>query len=341
MTEAIFPLLGAAFTLLFVLPGCALLTKGLLALGRLLSPRSEMRALDIRYCLLVCATCLPLGWLLSAGAHQAETGRSAVDCLIDHGRAGACSEAALFTAVLAAAALSLAHRRRRVTPSANDCPRAADEFQQRLDAVLGESAALAQLRGRVQSVGRSPLGPIATVGWWRPQVIVETRFAEQLNDAELAGALAHELEHVRGRDPARYGLLSLALRICPFGELLLGREAARWLLAHEAQCDREAVRHGADATALAQALVCAARPVTWVSTAALAAADTAAIRLRVALLLSEQSSGVGGRLRSPTASLRTVLAIVMLVLFLPHVSGTRALDLLHKSAESTLYLFAR
>lgn len=336
MTEAAFPLLGAAFALLVVLPASALLAKGLLLLASHAGSRSGLHALALRYVLLVGTICVPLAWLVSAGIHQAETGRSAVACLLDHGQSDDCGEAALFTLLLAGAVFGLARRRPSRSPHRDQDTRTTRRLGARIDQLVHQRVAIAPLYGRVRVIEASEFGAIATTGWFKPRVVIEADFASRLDDDELVGALAHELEHIRGYDPLRYALLALTLRMCPFGRLLLGREAAQWLVARETHCDREAVRRGADAAALAQALVSAARPKMQAPIAALAGLDVASLRLRVELLLSyseDSSSRPRGR---AGLGLLLVVAALFAAALLPHVSGTHALDVIHAGAEGVL-----
>src|SRR5262245_55892414 len=106
MSEAAFPLLGAAFVVLVVLPCCALLAKGLLRLVERRRGRGPLDGLNTRYLLLTGSTFLPLGWFCSAGLHQVESGRSALSCLLDHGGATLCPEPGFFALALGVIALA-------------------------------------------------------------------------------------------------------------------------------------------------------------------------------------------------------------------------------------------
>ncbi len=100
MNEIAFPLFGTAFVTLVVLPSFALLAKCALLLLERDRAGGPLHGLTVRYVLIVGATALPLAWLLSAGLHQAETGRAAaLACLFDHD-AALCFEPGLFALIL-------------------------------------------------------------------------------------------------------------------------------------------------------------------------------------------------------------------------------------------------
>lgn len=335
MTVAAFPFVGVAFAMLVALPACALLAKGLLFVLDRWGETGGLQWLAPRYGILVGGTSVPLAWLLSASVHQAKSEPHLVPCLSDSATANL--EAALFSGLLAFTSFCLARRRR-----AQAVPVVTQREDRGLDERIGrltrERTGLWPLRGRVSVVDGPLVGPIVTVGMLRPRVYIEALFAERLDDAELAGALAHELAHVRSFDPLRYALLALAVRLCPFGKALLGREAARWLFAREAHCDREAIRFGAEPAALAQALVAAARPASCAHLhAGLGTQSIDLLDLRVKLLLSYSARAPefcrGHRI---SMGLRFVVATLIVAIVLPHVTGTHALDAIHSGAEGLL-----
>jgi hypothetical protein len=194
--------------------------------------------------------------------------------------------------------------------------------------------ALACLSGRVR-VTDAPGVALETRGLLQPLVIVGAGYAQALADDVLGSALAHEAEHVRGWDPLRYLLLELALAVNPLGSWLLRPHARRWLAAREAHCDRDAVLHGSNPLALAQAIVRAARPPEHA--VALGAADTEVLRLRVGLLLAFAERRPA---RCACQQRRTALSAAALLfglaLSLPHGAGTGALDALHSHSERAL-----
>ena len=134
MTEAAFPLLGAAFVLLVVLPLASLLAKGVLSLLERGEAGGALHGLDLRYLLLTGASLLPLAWFVSAGLHQVWSGGSALACLWDHGTPGECTETVFFllTLVGGVTLLALPALREHVAP-----PRASVETERALQERLG------------------------------------------------------------------------------------------------------------------------------------------------------------------------------------------------------------
>lgn len=335
MTEAVFPLLGPALVVLVVLPLAAVLARMGLELLRRAPGVGALRGLGPRYVLLVASSLLPIAWFASAALHQAETGRSVLACVVEHGHDSACVEPRLFSLALLAAMTLLALPtllgtfRRSAWPAASG-PHRADE---RIRAIVDRTPGLADLRGRVE-VDDELAPAIATRGLVRPVVVVRSSYLDALDDNAIAAALAHELEHVRHRDPLRYLLLSLSLALNPLGRLSLRREVQRWIAAREAQCDHDAVMGGAEPTALAHALVRAARPGASASPLpALAATDLAMLQLRVELLMSYAERPLGERRPRAVPVLRVALALLVVVVVWPHSGETRALDVLHVGAE--------
>jgi hypothetical protein len=140
MTEAAFPILGAAFVLLGVLPVFSLLAKGVLSLLERDEAGGALHGLDLRYLLLTGASVLPLAWFLSAGLHQVWSGGSALVCLLDHGSSGECAETTFFlltlvglSGLLAAPAL----REHVAPPTASPEGRAA--LSERLDQIFAHT----------------------------------------------------------------------------------------------------------------------------------------------------------------------------------------------------------
>jgi len=351
MSEAAFPLLGAAFVVLAVLPGCALLAKALLVLVERGGGGGLLHGLNARYLLLTGSTFLPLAWFFSAGLHQAESGRSAIACLLDHGAAALCLEPGFFALALCAIALiRSAPVLRGASGLAAAKSGAAQALVQRLEGIVGQEVGqgvaqaagrtvgpapeLARLRGRivVTEVEGFALG---TQGWLWPRVCVGVAFAEALTDEMLASALGHELEHVRLLDPLRFRLLALALAMNPVGRRLLDPHASTWLSAREAHCDREAVLRGAQPLPLADAIVRAARP-TARQAAALGARDTSVLELRIGMLLAFAERAPRRCCRHEPTGLPVAVALLLLALLLPHQAGTGALDALHTGSEQAL-----
>ena len=331
MSEAVFPVLGAAFVVLVLLPLSALAAK----LGLVLLERAPLggplQALNLRYLLLTGSSLLPLAWLLSAGLHQLESGKSALACLLDHAGAPHCLEPAAFALALLllfnAAALPLVRKTRAARP----LPAASGATHARIERVIAARATLQALRGRVV-VTSTPGFTLGTLGWRKPEVFVGADFAAKLSDDMLASALGHELEHVRSLDPLRYFLLQLSLAANPFGRCLLEPHAARWSAAHEARCDREAVLHGALPLPLADAIVCAARPSAR-ELAPLGAHDTSMLRFRIDLLLAFAERAPDACRHRGRSPFPLAFALLASALVLPHQAGTAALDTLHTSTE--------
>lgn len=341
MSEVAFPLLGAALVISVVLPMTAVLVRLILILLGRGTSIGGLRGLTPRYFLLVGVVAVPIAWFSSAAAHQAETGRSVLACILDHGADPSCLEPRLFSLVLLGAigAFGIPTIVRGVTDGTPLRRIRRQAAHPRVAALIDSVEHLGVLRRRVHVSADLP-DPIATRGSLRPAVFVRTSWLDGVDDAALAAALAHEAEHVRGRDPLRYLLLSLSRAVNPLGAMVLGAELRRWVAAREVQCDRLAVARGADPTALAHALVLAARPAEAIPVvAALEPTDLGALQLRVSLLLAyaEQPERVRAELGAPRLSLALVL--LGIVAALPHTGQTAALDALHVGTERAVESF--
>lgn len=335
MNEVAFPLLGAAFVVLVVLPCSALVAKlALLALDRF-EGHSTMHGSSLRYTLLIGSSAVPLGWFMSAGLHQAESGRSALSCLLEHEKAAICLEPGFF-ALLLAASLGCAWYvvRRRTGEVRSASSSIALEVVHRVDSIIDSSDSLALLRDRFV-VTEDEGFTLGTRGFVRPRVYVGVRFADALTDSMLASALAHELEHVRAFDPLRYLFLELALSVNPLGSVLLMPSVARWRAARETHCDREAVIHGAEPLSLADAIVRAARPVAR-ETAPLGGNDVGVLKLRVHLLLAFADDAPARCCEPRRSAMLTPIMLLLVVLLLPHRAGTAALDAVHAGVETAI-----
>lgn len=330
MTEAVFPLLGPLIVFGLALPCLALVVKLLLlALRRSEGPHLRLR---LPYVLIVASSGVPLIWLISAGLHQAETGRSAAICIAPHGPDALCTEAIYFTLALIGLSALFALPRLiweqlilRGSPS-----EVARQTSERIAGLVFERPELGALRGRCV-VRDSLRHPIVTVGVISPRLAIRTGFVQGLDDESLVAVLHHELEHVIGRDPLRYFIAWWALAINPLGRGFLNGELARWVLAREIHCDREAVLAGASGPALAHSLVRASRPRAAAPVPALGASNLATLQLRVGLLLAYSERPPVGCCRGP--ALRIALALLLLVSALPHSAGTELLDILHATSE--------
>lgn len=335
MTEAVFPLLGTAFVVVVVLPVFALLAK----MGLMLVERDEvggaLHGLNLRYVILTGSSAMPLAWFVSAALHQAESGRSAIACLVDHDGAARCFEPGFFALTLALVVLvasSPALRRLANVQCSGSVP--ASVALSRINALIEDRPALRLLRGRVGVTDLSGFA-LGTYGLVNARVLVGTRFADHLSDDALAGALGHEVEHVRAFDPLRYFVLRLALAVNPLGRFLLEPHVARWQAAREAHCDREAVIHGAAPLPLAEAIVRAARSDV-LGAIALGPHDAVVLRFRVEMLLAFAERIPARCCHRGPAAFRTAFALLIVTLLLPHQTSTAALDALHTGAENTI-----
>lgn len=340
MIEATFPLLGTAFVVLIVLPAFALLAKA----GLVMLERDEvggpLHGLNLRYVVLTASSALPLAWLLSAGLHQVETGKSALACLLDHDTAELCFEPGFFALVLAAAVLAsslgVIRKHRGVRSSSSD---GAGALRQRVTRIVASDPGLACLQQRVVVTDDKSFA-LGTHGWLKPRVFIGSAFASRLSDEMLASALGHEAEHVRALDPLRYLILQLALAVNPFGRFLLEPHAARWQATREAHCDREAVIHGAAPLPLADAIVRAARPGAR-EAVALGARDTAVLKFRIGMLLAFAERPPARCCHQGPSAFPVAFILLLIALLLPHQTGTAALDVLHAGAEHALTYFWR
>ncbi|MEZ4430234.1 MAG: hypothetical protein R3A51_21355 [Nannocystaceae bacterium] len=330
MTEAVFPLLGPLLVFGLALPALALAMKLLLLAVR---RREGLHFwLRLRYVLLVASSGVPLVWLISAGLHQAESGRIVEVCIAPHGPDALCLEAIYFALALVGLSTLFALPRLiweqvllRGSPS-----EAALRVRERIARLIQGNPRLHALEGGY--VVRDTLRhTLVTVGVISPRLVIRTSFTEELDDESLIAVLHHEIEHVIGRDPLRYFVAWWALAINPVGRWILNGELARWVLAREIHCDREAVLAGASAPALAHSLVRGSRPASRSSAPALGAGNLAALRLRVGLLLAYSEQPPVRCCRGP--ALRVAVALLVLVFALPHSVGTGLLDVLHAASE--------
>lgn len=124
----------------------------------------------------------------------------------------------------------------------------------------------------------------ATVGLFRPRIILSPQFADALDKDALAAATEHERAHARHRDPLRLWLAQLGT------ELLWPSPAASsrlhsWKRALEIARDDEARARGAAGPDLAAAILVSIRFSQRISPVAAKLADEAFVRERVTRLL--------------------------------------------------------
>jgi len=340
VTEAAFPILGAAFVLMCVLPLCSLLAKGVLWQLEQGERGGALHELDLRYAVLTSASVLPVVWFLSSGLHQVWSGGSALACLLDHGASEECVETAFFLLALIGLTALLAWpawREHVAPPTASpDVNRALSD---RLESIFTSHPALEDLRGRVRATC-APDFAIGTHGLFRPRVFVGTAFAARISDEMLASALGHESEHVRSLDPLRYVVLRATQAVNPLGRLLLAPHVARWHAAREAHCDREAVIRGSSPLPLAEAILQAARPSVR-EQVALGARDAVVLTFRVRMLMAFSERQPSRCCDTGPAVGQGVLLILVLAIVLPGQIGSTVLDTLHAGSEHAVHYFVR
>lgn len=168
------------------------------------------------------------------------------------------------------------------------------------------------LRGALRAclAVRSPreMPPIATVGLWRPRVVVAEDLRGTLDPAALGAALAHERVHVRHRDPLRIWLAQIATDL-QWPSPSARRRFERWLTSLELARDEEARLGGASGEDLAAAVVSVAR-MPWrplgAAIAGLTSAETS-LASRVHRLLAPMPPDRGRRSVLPPLVVLAVL----------------------------------
>lgn len=332
MNELLFPTLGTAVVLLLVLPLCAALGKALLLVLDGLAGTRLLRWGTVRYLLVVLPSLAPFAWTISAGLHQAESGRSVIGCIFLHDFEELCLEPLLFAGLVSTVALACAG------PWVVRCWRlssvrakgSSSEAVVRVAALVARTPQLAELHGRFV-VTDGGVGGSAALGLWRPVVAMDEDFVSRCDDETLIGALAHELEHLRGGDTVRYWLLALALKLNPAGAWMLKRDAAAWVFRREVQCDRAAVLAGAEPLAVATALLRAASPRD--TAFAHIGGARSKIRLRVELLLAYAEKRPVSETRLGASVIALVALVAGVASIVPHVGGTNPLDVMHTTVE--------
>jgi Zn-dependent protease with chaperone function len=126
---------------------------------------------------------------------------------------------------------------------------------------------------------------IATVGLFRPRIILSSSFADALDKPALAAALEHERAHLRHRDPLRIWLAQLAAELQWPAPAAAARLQA-WKGALEIARDDEARLHGAAGPDLAAAILTSLRVSQTIPHEATARlADETFVKQRVTRLL--------------------------------------------------------
>jgi len=336
MNELVFPVVGAMLVFFVTVPLLTIAAKAILIALHANKGGSEEQISPLRFALLVSPTLGPVLWLVSAAAHQSESGEPLVACVVDHLRSEPCRDVVLFGLVLFSI-LSLGILRRVRSEGrgrAVSLPVGHAATARVLHIRQGHSVlARGSLRIRVVEKG---VAPACTRGLFRPWVEIEAALVSRLDDDELEAVLLHEVEHLKAHDPLRFLMAQVALSINPIGRLLAS-ELARYRFARETLCDRRAVQRGADPFALARSLVTAggfnSAPA---HVAPIGGSGIGGIQVRVQLLLGYASNCPGPPRKD--APVGVVTSVVSLFAVLPHVLGTGPLDVLHHGIERTAVL---
>ena len=342
MAELIFPAVATLLLILVAIPAATIVCKLLLAGTRHIR-RASTAAGSLRdggssasYLLLIAPVLVPTLWLLSAAAHHAEEGEAALTCLFDRVSDSGCIEPLVIATVVSCSlGAVLLWRGRRALREVVRLARSADPgARAKLDEVCASRPQLASIRARIRLVQGDE---VRTVGLFWPEIEVGAQIVARLAEPALAAALLHEREHLKGRDPLRFVVVSACQSLNPLSFLLAG-ELARWRVGREARCDEAAVHHGAEPLALAQALLTAARPRALPSECAAHLnldSGIEMLRLRVSLLMEYVASPPHCRCRRQWWRLALVAMAVACVL--PHWFGTRLIVEVHQGAERVAY----
>lgn len=334
MGELLFPLAAVGVVVFGAIPLLTLLARHLLARRRAQARAWVDFGSDSTLALLVAPTLLPLVWLLSSALHQIEPSRMGDGCRIDHAMTHACIDALLLVALLAGGLVrAFALRAWRERPGNIGAPLPPSHpLVARLRRIVAADPLLADLPITVAQ--RAP-EPVFVTGLLRQTISLDACFVRAVDDDALRAALLHEREHLTARDTLRTFLARALLHATPAGALLLP-DLERWRHAREAACDGDAVHRCASPLALADSLLHALRfrcgPACPEGATALCGHDASALRLRIQLLLH-------GPRRTPriTAPSRTLLALVVALVVLPHFDRADLLDDLHHGVEALLH----
>jgi beta-lactamase regulating signal transducer with metallopeptidase domain len=330
--ELAFPLAGAFVLFALAIPLSTVWCRVALALLRRVRPGACASGSSIRYLLIVAPVAAPMAWFASAAAHHSEPGQAAALCAVGH-HVSWCTEPLILLGLIAgAASLAVLGWRSGRRSESHRAPSRA--LRRRLQIISRAYPELSRLRGPVgaQRVRSTPGEGMWTEGLLAPKTIVGEALAGRLTDDELAAALLHEGEHIRGLDPLRYGVLGLCQRLNPLARWF-STELSRFRLAREAACDHAAVKRGADPLCLARAIIAGARPAPPAGSPALDGDGVASVRLRISLLL-----GYAAGHHCPCARRRRpeVGLVIALLALLPHALDAWPLHDLHRQVESAL-----
>lgn len=331
MKELIFPIVALLFLFFLVIPGATLLSKGFLSFLRRRASSAAFGS-AVPYLLVVVPTLAPVAWFLSSALHEAESDSSLAACVWDHGSVD-CHDSLLFAGVLGVALALSALRNLTSWRRAQSVAVTESRALSRIALICAAHPVLSRNRHIVRVVtGADQV--LCTRGLFRPRIEIDVRLLRLLGDDALEAALLHEVEHVRGLDPLRYAMAAAALALNPLARLLRP-ELEAWRFGREAACDRASVGGGANALALALALVKAAgdhaRPGP---VAALNASGIERVRARIALLL-EYADRLPVHHRPRWSNQAIVTVLVGLILAFPHAWGATHFDQLHRGIEES------
>ena len=190
---------------------------------------------------------------------------------------------------------------------------------------------------------RHPFPIIAVVGVIRPQMFVAEQILSELDEAELAAAIAHECGHISTHD----NLKRMVMRIC--GDLLvfpLGKTLDRvWSDAAESAADEYAARRGGRGSALdlASALIkvgrITPREKAWamrVGAFLLEAADgSLAVRVDRLLQIADETEAVTDAADRQSGTMWLIPMLASLALF-PFALNSDLLSAVHSFSEALL-----
>ncbi len=194
---------------------------------------------------------------------------------------------------------------------------------------------------------RNPLPIVAVLGIFRPRVFVASCLLDELDDRELAAAIAHEAGHVAAGD----NLKRFLMRVC--ADLLLFRFGRRidhaWVESAEIAADEYVAhtrgQHGA--LDLASALIKIGRLTPGGIPLAVGGsqisgghAPSLAARVERLLKLAESPEACSAeRLPGPAKKIALVLALMSAAL-LPFVLGIEFLAIVHSATESLMHILS-
>ena len=174
----------------------------------------------------------------------------------------------------------------------------------------------------------------AALGLVHPRIEIAASLVARLEDRALEAALLHECAHLERHDTRRAFCLFVAQVLNPFS-WILAPELAAWRFAREVACDADAVSRGAWPTALAEAILSAARAATDKPVRPcmnLRGQGPSGLSMRVNLLLNGSLNALASTHSSaPNAALILLVASVG-----PHLTGAWLMHI-HCQVEAQLH----